>query len=99
MKKLLFVLTCAISFGIFATGCSDSSKTETEEKKEETKPEEKKEEVKAPDFNTFFDKFKAAVTKKDYSMIEFPLYSGGLDKNELKEADLKNETYQQILRK
>lgn len=98
MKNLFFVLTLSIGFGIFATSCGETQKPAEEEKKEETKVEEKKEEPKAPDFNAFFDKFKAAVNNKDYSMIEFPLFLGGLDKKELKEADLKGADYQQIFK-
>lgn len=103
MKQQFSLLLCCLSLGLFLISCKGNTTENTEtdktaESKPTEAPEEKKETVKVPDFSGFFNKFKVAVNSQDYSMIELPLFSGGLDKKALKDSDLKAVQYQQVFK-
>lgn len=93
MKTLFYLVLAAFAFGLFTTSCGDTQPVDpnaTADSTATTTVTTTTSIQETPDFNKFFDIFKNNVVNKDYSAIDFPFHSGGVEKKTVAEADIKD---------
>lgn len=92
MKTLFCLVLAAFTFGLLTTSCGDTQPvddtTTTDSTATTTTITPPVQET--PDFNKFFDIFKNNVVNKDYTAIDFPFHSGGVEMKTVAEADIKD---------
>lgn len=90
MKNVFFFLITAVVFSLFTISCGDTTTIDENITTDSTATTQTVETPKAPDFNQFFETFKNDVINKNYTAIDFPFHSGGVENKTVAEADLKD---------